>query len=68
MIQRHNMMKPTDSELQILHHLWSAGPSTVREVNDALNELSPERRGGKDGEIGYTTTLKIIQFCAKGHG
>ena len=46
-------MKPTDSELEILHILWELGPSTVRAVNERLNE----RR-----EVGYTTTLKLMQI------
>lgn len=46
-------MKPTDSELIILHFLWQQGPSTVRAVNDALNEQR---------EVGYTTTLKLMQI------
>lgn len=45
--------KPTDSELEILQILWANGPSTVREVNDQLNELK---------ETGYTTTLKHMQI------
>lgn len=47
------MLKPTDSELEILQVLWAKGPSTVRQVNDLLNT----RR-----EIGYTTTLKLLQI------
>ncbi|XWW43718.1 BlaI/MecI/CopY family transcriptional regulator [Fibrella sp. USSR17] len=46
-------MRPTDSELEILHVLWEHGPRTVRQVND---ELSQQR------EIGYTTTLKLMQI------
>ena len=46
---------PTDAELEILRVLWSKGPSTVREVNE---ELAVAR------EIGYTTTLKIMQIMA----
>ncbi|ARK09713.1 BlaI/MecI/CopY family transcriptional regulator [Fibrivirga algicola] len=46
-------MRPTDSELEILHVLWEHGPRTVRQVND---ELSQHR------EIGYTTTLKLMQI------
>lgn len=49
------MNKPTDSELGILQLLWSGGPQTVREVNDALNE-SAEKASG------YTTTLKFMQI------
>ena len=42
---------PTDAELDILAVLWRLGPSTVREVHEAL---------GKDS--GYTTTLKQMQL------
>ena len=45
--------KPTDAELEILQILWQNGPSTVRFVNDKLNE---------NREIGYTTTLKFMQI------
>jgi len=54
--------KPTESELAILHVLWAHGPSSVRHVNDKLNE----RKEGTD-EIGYTTTLKIMQIMATKH-
>jgi len=57
-------MKPTESELEILHILWEKGPATVRAVNDLLNErrksgLSAAR--GKES-AGYTTTLKLMQI------
>ncbi|MDX1913469.1 MAG: BlaI/MecI/CopY family transcriptional regulator [Saprospiraceae bacterium] len=52
-----SLAKPTDSELEILHILWAQGPSTVRTVNDLLNE-----QPGKSKETGYTTTLKIMQI------
>lgn len=42
---------PSDAELDILVALWRLGPSTVREVHEAL---------GKDS--GYTTTLKQMQL------
>jgi len=45
--------KPTDSEMEILQILWQNGPSTVRFINDILNE----RR-----DVGYTTTLKLLQI------
>ncbi len=48
--------KPTESELEVLKVLWTKGPSTVREVNDLLNESR---------EVGYTTTLKIMQIMAQ---
>ena len=50
------MDKPTDSEFEILKVLWSEGPSTVRQVNDTLN---------KEREVGYTTTLKIMQIMSQ---
>ena len=45
--------KPTDAELEVLQVLWQHGPATVRLVNEQLSE----RR-----EVGYTTTLKIMQL------
>ncbi|MFN0173445.1 MAG: BlaI/MecI/CopY family transcriptional regulator [Saprospiraceae bacterium] len=63
-----NIAKPTDSELEILHILWEQGPSTVRTVNDLLNE---RRRSGQTSSrlsakpkesAGYTTTLKLMQI------
>jgi len=50
------VMKPTESELEIMHILWEYGPLTVREVNDKLNEHR---------KVGYTTTLKIMQIMAE---
>ena len=50
---RRIMLQPTESELEILQVLWESGPATVKSVNDALNL----RR-----EVGYTTTLKIMQI------
>jgi predicted transcriptional regulator len=49
---------PTPAELQVLRILWSKGPSTVREVHEALYS-------GTD--TAYTTTLKLMQnLHAKG--
>ncbi|MBN8678182.1 MAG: BlaI/MecI/CopY family transcriptional regulator [Chitinophagales bacterium] len=53
--------KPTDSELEILHILWEQGPSTVRTVNDLLNEQRRSSQKAKDS-AGYTTTLKLMQI------
>lgn len=47
------MIKPTESELEILQILWDEGPSTVREVHERLNERKSS---------GYTTTLKFMQI------
>jgi predicted transcriptional regulator len=39
-------------ELQILRVLWEAGPSTVRQVHEAL---------AQHRDTGYSTTLKMLQ-------
>jgi BlaI family transcriptional regulator, penicillinase repressor len=44
---------PTDSELEILQILWQHGASTVRFVNDTINQHR---------EVGYTSTLKTMQL------
>jgi len=55
---KHQPRKPTASELEILHVLWSKGPSTVREVLASLNEKKA---------MGYTGVLKLLQIMtAKG--
>ena len=43
--------RPTDAELAILRVLWSRGPSTVREVADAMRHQGA-----------YTTVLKTLQI------
>jgi len=43
--------RPTDAELAILRVLWTRGPSTVREVAEAM---------GREGA--YTTVLKLLQI------
>lgn len=49
---------PTEAELDILNVLWDRGPSTVREVHEALY---------RDEGAGYTTALKLLQVMhAKG--
>ena len=50
-------MEPTRSELEILQVLWKHGPSTVRFVNDKLNE---EKR-----TVQYTSTLKLMQIMVE---
>jgi predicted transcriptional regulator len=44
---------PTQSELEILRVLWERGPSTVKEVHEALGATKP---------VGYTTVLKLMQI------
>ena len=49
-------LHPTESELEILQILWDKGPASVRAVNELLNEHR---------EVGYTTTLKIMQIMTE---
>lgn len=53
----HKTIEPTKSELKILQILWKYGTSTVRFVNDKLNE--------QDQNVQYTTTLKFMQIMAE---
>ena len=46
-------IKPTESELEILQIIWTKGIATVREVHEEL---------GKTKDVGYTTTLKLMQI------
>src|SRR6476646_9894552 len=46
--------KPTDAELAILRVLWTRGPSTVRQVAEALGR-----------ETGYTSALKLLQIMTE---
>ncbi len=48
--------KPTESELRILRVLWRQGPSSVRDVHEALRA---------EHEVGYTTVLKLLQIMAE---
>ena len=48
---------PTKAELEILQVLWKHGPSTVRFVNDTLNE---QKRA-----VQYTSTLKLMQIMVE---
>jgi BlaI family penicillinase repressor len=47
------VLKPTDSELEILQVLWDRGEATVREVHEELIQVK---------DCGYTTTLKLMQI------
>jgi len=53
-MSRPRLSRPTDSELQILRVLWDRGPSTVRQVHEALGR-----------ETTYTTALKLLQIMAE---
>jgi predicted transcriptional regulator len=52
-MDKNGLPRPTGRELDILAVLWQRGPSTVREVHEAL---------GGDGAGGYTTMLKLMQI------
>jgi predicted transcriptional regulator len=49
--------RPTDAELAILRVLWERGPSTVRQVHEAL------RTGER--QTAYTTALKLLQIMTE---
>ncbi len=51
---RRSSGHPTDAELEILQVLWDRGPSTVREVHEALG-----------GESANTTVLKFMQIMTE---
>ncbi len=55
-MSKSSLPHPTDSELTILQVLWSRGPSTVRDVHEALSH---------NRTTGYTTTLKLMQIMAE---
>src|SRR5262245_45344053 len=48
--------RPTPAELEILRVLWRRGPSTVRDVHEALSARRP---------TGYTTILKLLQIMGE---
>jgi predicted transcriptional regulator len=52
----HELPRPTDAELEILTVLWSRGPSTVRDVHEAICQRKPTQ---------YTTVLKFMQIMAE---
>jgi BlaI family penicillinase repressor len=46
---------PTSAELEILNLLWDKHPQTVKEIHETLMDKK---------DVGYTTTLKIMQNMA----
>lgn len=46
-------VKPTESELEILQILWQRDLATVRDVHEELAKIK---------DVGYTTTLKLMQI------
>lgn len=51
-----NPLIPTEAELEILDILWDKSPASVREINEMLC---------KKRDVGYTTTLKMLQIMHK---
>jgi predicted transcriptional regulator len=54
--KHRTLPKPTEAELELLRVLWEKGPSTVREVHEAVNQQRP---------VGYTSVLKIFQIMTE---
>ena len=55
-MSKKKLPRPTEGELEILRIIWQQGPSTVREVNHILGQVR---------DVGYTTTLKLMQIMAE---
>jgi predicted transcriptional regulator len=53
MTRKQALPTPTPAELDLLKVLWKRGPSTVREIHEALP---------KTGRGVYTTALKLLQI------
>jgi BlaI family penicillinase repressor len=54
--QQTDPPRPTEAELEILTVLWGRGPSTVRDVHEAISKRKPTQ---------YTTVLKTLQIMAE---
>jgi predicted transcriptional regulator len=50
---KHELPKPTESELELLTILWDRGQATVRELFEAVNVDRP---------VVYTGVLKLLQI------
>ena len=53
-VDSNDPSEPTRAQLEILQVLWKNGPSTVRFVNDQLNQQKES--------LSYTSTLKLMQI------
>ena len=53
MIRKQEIPRPTEGELELLVILWERGPSTVRELFEAVNTKR---------EVVYTGVLKLLQI------
>jgi len=54
--KKQSLPKPTEAELELLRVLWEKGPTTVRDVHDAINVQRP---------VVYTSVLKILQIMTE---
>ena len=52
-MDKNEIIKPTEGELEILSVLWNSGSATVRTVHEEIC---------KSKDAGYTTTLKLMQI------
>ena|SRR5690242_990295 len=52
-MQKQDVPRPTEAELEILQILWARDGCTVRDVHEALH---------RDAGTGYTTALKLLQI------
>ncbi len=57
-MEKNNLPRPTETELEILRVLWKHGSSTVRQIHNILNRE-------RETEVGYSTTLKMIQVMTQ---
>lgn len=55
-MKKKKSLQPTERELMILAILWRARASTVKQVNEKMNEAE---------RVGYTTTLKLMQIMTE---
>src|SRR5882757_9130350 len=56
MVKKRELPRPTEGELQLLGILWERGPSTVRELFEAVNAERP---------VVYTGVLKLLQIMTE---
>jgi predicted transcriptional regulator len=60
MMKKQEKPRPTEGELELLAILWERGPSTVRDLFEAVNT-----RRNSDRVIVYTGVLKLLQIMTE---
>lgn len=53
---KRKLPRPTEGELELLQALWDKGPSTVRDLHEAICRRRP---------LGYTSVLKLLQIMTE---